>query len=229
MESRAKFNLEKRVENWKTILKERRSLTENDIQELESHLIDLISDLEQKGLSQEESFLVAETRIGKVDEICSEYEKLSKSAAIVNTVTPHFKGALIFIAIIALSKLFSQSFLYLAESLDLNYASFKIVNILLLAFVPLCFFSFAYFSFKKDNSFLKKLNNIPVLITLIIAAQASILLMQTNLIVLTSMSNYKTMLMDFAVYKLLLGIILLTVSFFLFGKNKKDSKIKIVE
>ena len=67
MENRTEFNLENNIQKWKAILTKKNNLTKSNIIELENHLIDLIDDLESKGLNEEESFIIAKKRIGKTE------------------------------------------------------------------------------------------------------------------------------------------------------------------
>ncbi|MDT0678403.1 hypothetical protein [Autumnicola musiva] len=232
MESRAKFNLERSIEDWKTTLKSKKSFSESNVQELENHLLDLMSDLSKKDLTQEESFLVARNRIGNIDEISSEYEKVDSSAAFINTLIPYLKGALIYIAIDTLIELLTNSLLISSVSLELNHSTIRIIYLLLLVIVPLVLCSSVYFSFKKGKPILKKLINIPVLVLIIIASEALNGIMR--LFIIRRLTNqipnlYSTIVADFSFYKLIGGFLLLTFSFILFKKNKKNNEVKIAE
>lgn len=78
------FELKESITNWKQKLNSSNSLTSNDIEELESHLLDEIDLLKEKDLSEEEAFFVATSRLGSVDLLSSEYIK-------VNSRTMFFK------------------------------------------------------------------------------------------------------------------------------------------
>lgn len=71
------FQLEKSLEDWKRNLNSSNSLTQPDIDELESHLLDEIDDLKQKNLTDEESFYVACSRIGSSDLLSNEFSKVN--------------------------------------------------------------------------------------------------------------------------------------------------------
>ncbi|MFT4109832.1 permease prefix domain 1-containing protein [Propionicimonas sp.] len=60
---------------WRRYLAADRSLATADLDELESHLRDRIDDLEAVGLSDEEAFLIAVRRLGRVDELSREYAR----------------------------------------------------------------------------------------------------------------------------------------------------------
>jgi hypothetical protein len=65
--------LEPLITEWRSYLSHARAVNSQDVEELEAHLRDQITDLEQAGLSDEEAFLVAVRRLGQVDEISREF------------------------------------------------------------------------------------------------------------------------------------------------------------
>ena len=87
MENRTEFNLTNSIEVWKSELSRKANMTMDNIDELESHLLDLISDLESKGLNKEESFLIARKRIGRIDDISIEYDKINNFSIINSTIS----------------------------------------------------------------------------------------------------------------------------------------------
>jgi len=60
---------------WKTTLADAGALSPVEIDELESHLLDSIDDLQSIGLTPEESFLIAQRRLGQADQLGAEFEK----------------------------------------------------------------------------------------------------------------------------------------------------------
>jgi hypothetical protein len=77
MEGRTMFDLEKKINDWKNNLLGTGSMLESDVQELESHLRDQITDLLQSGLSEKEAFWVAQNRMGNTDGIRTEFKKVN--------------------------------------------------------------------------------------------------------------------------------------------------------
>ncbi|MGD8777486.1 MAG: ABC transporter permease [Ignavibacteria bacterium] len=69
------FNLEDKIKKWKKRLRKNQSLEEGYIEELESHLRDLIEEKVNLGVSKEEAFNFAVKKIGKTEEIGNEYFK----------------------------------------------------------------------------------------------------------------------------------------------------------
>ncbi len=71
------FDLELNINSWCDYLRSSGKLKEEDILELEDHLREEIEDLIDKGLSEEEAFLVSVKRLGKVNMISEEYAKVN--------------------------------------------------------------------------------------------------------------------------------------------------------
>ena len=237
MENRTEFSLENNVQKWKSILTKKNNLTKSNIIELENHLLDLIEDLESKGLNREESFLIAKKRIGKIDDICLEFDKVNTGFSTINSSIPYLKGALIYITFITLSKLFLYATLALSQTLSVNNSTFNIASIILLVFISISFFSTLFFNLKREKPFLSKLCNINVLVPLIIIPSfimyrfgTQVILPGINASELRSLENpypnFVIMENNFVVYKVLSGFILLTTSLIFFWRNKKYNKIK---
>jgi hypothetical protein len=64
MENDTTFDLNERLDRWRSALKNRPTISEEDIEELESHLSDTMDLLVKSGLSQAEAFLVGAHRVG---------------------------------------------------------------------------------------------------------------------------------------------------------------------
>ena len=69
------FNLENEIWEWKKSLHKNPSLEDGYINELESHLRDLIEDYINKGMNEEEAFKKAKEELGEVENIGAEYFK----------------------------------------------------------------------------------------------------------------------------------------------------------
>ena len=74
------FTIEQAVENWKNDLRQKQTLIESDIEELESHLQEEMERLTPLGLSEEESFLIAARRIGDTTQMAAEFAKVNAAA-----------------------------------------------------------------------------------------------------------------------------------------------------
>ena len=69
------FDLENKITTWKKSLHKNRSFEEGYIEELESHLRDLIEEKIKEGKNKEEAFEIAIGTIGKINDIGEEYFK----------------------------------------------------------------------------------------------------------------------------------------------------------
>lgn len=69
------FELENSISQWKHSFQEKSAMTNERIEELESHLRDAVIDLGHKGLNEEEGFLIATKRLGHSTVLASEFEK----------------------------------------------------------------------------------------------------------------------------------------------------------
>ncbi|MCC6511735.1 MAG: hypothetical protein IT423_21725 [Pirellulaceae bacterium] len=69
------FELGNAILQWRRSFQQNCSLNDDRIDELESHLRESISELNRKGLSEEESFVVAMKRLGYAHTLDAEYQK----------------------------------------------------------------------------------------------------------------------------------------------------------
>ncbi|HVK59029.1 MAG TPA: hypothetical protein VM735_09630 [Candidatus Kapabacteria bacterium] len=75
MENPTGFDVKRATDQWRQSL-QHLSLSDADIAEVETHFIDSMTALEARGLSPEESFLVAKHRIGPAERIDREFRKI---------------------------------------------------------------------------------------------------------------------------------------------------------
>lgn len=68
-------DIEPRIDQWRGYLSGRAVLSADDVRELEGHLRDQIDGLQARGLAGDEAFLIAVSRIGKIDELSREYAR----------------------------------------------------------------------------------------------------------------------------------------------------------
>lgn len=74
-ETRAETSLEQQIEAWRAHLRGSRAITGADAAELEDHLREQIAGLEERGLSEDEAFLVAVKRMGAIDALTREFAR----------------------------------------------------------------------------------------------------------------------------------------------------------
>jgi hypothetical protein len=71
------FDLDFNIRSYSDYLRAHGSFSDNDILEMESHLHDEIDELTQHGLSEEEAFLIGVKRLGNVNQISHEFQKVN--------------------------------------------------------------------------------------------------------------------------------------------------------
>lgn len=67
--------LEERIAEWRAYVSRRQAIHAVDVDELEDHLRNQVSDLEAAGLDEDEAFLIAVKRIGDLDTLSQEYAR----------------------------------------------------------------------------------------------------------------------------------------------------------
>ena len=67
--------LEERIAEWRAYVSQRQAIHAVDIDELEDHLRNQVSDLQAAGLDEEEAFLIAVKRIGDLDTLSQEFAR----------------------------------------------------------------------------------------------------------------------------------------------------------
>lgn len=80
METGTTFDLKARLASWREGLKNHSAIGSDDIQELESHLLDTMDAMRRARLSEEEAFLVAAHRIGHPEELEKQYRCVRPAA-----------------------------------------------------------------------------------------------------------------------------------------------------
>src|SRR5580692_4515854 len=77
MATETRFNLNAAMENWRNELAAQPQLSSDNRRELERHLTDSMAELRQRGLNEEESFWLAQRRMGRPQMLAEEFEKAS--------------------------------------------------------------------------------------------------------------------------------------------------------
>ena len=72
------FNINEQIKHWRLHLSSTGAYRNSDIDELESHIHEEMPRLKKKGLTDEESFLVAIHRIGDRDNLSNEFQKVNR-------------------------------------------------------------------------------------------------------------------------------------------------------
>ncbi|HMA62811.1 MAG TPA: hypothetical protein VKP78_09200 [bacterium] len=69
--------LEQNIKEWREFYSSKGGMKKQDLDELEDHLREEISELKEKSLSDQESFIIAVKRLGKVESLSNEYRKVN--------------------------------------------------------------------------------------------------------------------------------------------------------
>lgn len=80
MENETVFDLNERLHQWRSALKNRPAVREEDVEELESHLGDTMEALSKSGLSPEEAFLVGAHRVGHPAALDDQFGRVTPGA-----------------------------------------------------------------------------------------------------------------------------------------------------
>ncbi|WP_243075530.1 permease prefix domain 1-containing protein [Microbacterium sp. SS28] len=89
--------VEAQIDEWRRFVSRREAIAGADVTELEAHLRDQIDGLEASGLSSDEAFLVAVTRMGKLDDLSREFarehsDRLWKQLVVGDETAPPLTG-----------------------------------------------------------------------------------------------------------------------------------------
>ena len=227
MENRTNFDLNKNIEIWKSGLSNNANMTLDNINELESHLLDSIDELEQMGLNTEESLLIAKYRIGDTKEFTNEFGKINKTVYLKNKIIPYLKGILLFMAFITLTNLLANLALILAINIGIDSKNLNYVSIGVLIFSSLALSLLAYKKFKSISLNSRKLTNIPFLVCVILFSKLMTLFITgSGFIKISDLGNLH---LNIGFFNLFFGLFILTVSFLVFYLSKRENKVKISE
>jgi hypothetical protein len=79
MENTTRFDLNLALQHWLESLRQSPQVKSENLKELESHVRDSVVQLQTKGLSSEESFMVATHRVGNPTQLEPEFAKVNRS------------------------------------------------------------------------------------------------------------------------------------------------------
>ena len=80
--------LDERIAQWRTAVAKSRAVTDTDLDELEGHLRDQVTELKATGLDDDESFLVGVKRLGEVDQLTAEFARVHRDRLWKQLVLP---------------------------------------------------------------------------------------------------------------------------------------------
>ncbi len=101
--------LEEQISNWRHELASRESILPENIAELEDHLRTIVENFQEKGLTEEEAFLVAARRLGPTDQLSQEFGKVNIGLIWLQRVRWMIYGLLIYQLLIGGWNLLAES------------------------------------------------------------------------------------------------------------------------
>jgi len=113
MHSERPFNINTFASSWAGQMRSDPSFTFSDVEELKGHLLDISSELVAHGLSEQEAFVVASSRLGVHSSLKDEYYETNLPAIQLRKTVLVLSGVLLFF-LLYFFMLFSSSMLYLA-------------------------------------------------------------------------------------------------------------------
>ena len=145
MEATAKNSLEQNIKAWRKSFQSKSEITEDNLKELEAHLLDEIDALTEKGLSEEEAFLVAKYRIGDKEELSKEFKKVNKFNYWLDKLTPYLIGAIVFTLVSKFYSSISILSYFLVHSIEL-YVPIIVPSLIIYSSLILAlFYGFKYY------------------------------------------------------------------------------------
>jgi hypothetical protein len=157
------FDLNKNILGWKNTLKSNDSFTNENIDELEDHLIEQIENLKISGLNDEEAFWVAQKRIGSLKTFVQEYEKVNNLNIVKKKIYWMLTGIVMMLLYIFFVSSLSNGLQSLGLIYDLNLITVTYIDFLLneILFITLASLLIWVLAVKKSNyleTFISKLN-----------------------------------------------------------------------
>jgi len=157
------FNCNDQIDNWIKSLLQEGSFTEDDAEELKSHLYDSMDELRKAGLDEEEAFLISRKRLGRSEDWRDDFEKINRgiiqmgrSVIILSGILAYF---LVYYIVLFTSKLL---FLFNAYFLNTDYQIiiiwikryiFSVYFLFILLFASIFFFEARVLSFFERLKF----------------------------------------------------------------------------
>jgi len=122
MENQTCFNLNDALTNWREELTSQPGVSPEAARELESHLVDAVADLQQRGLREEEAFWLARRRLGPAENLAAEIVKADPSRIwtervfwmVIGLIVMRFYFAVMLIPLNVLSPFLGHSGKYLS-------------------------------------------------------------------------------------------------------------------
>lgn len=230
----AVFNFTDQVNDWAESLKARPSLTESDIEEMKCHLYDSCEALMEKGLREEEAFILAKMRMGDSPELDEAFREANQPVIQMRRSLYILAGVLVYFA--SYFFILSTSMLLLILLLKGGTGANEAVNwvsryLITWHFIFLIFLVSIYFLEAITVAFLERFRFPPKITVVLLAFVIVIALLEHSLLpmVKTEMSNVpviRSKLMQYYNYFELTFPFLMFLGFiFIYSKYYKKTKV----
>lgn len=229
METGTKFNLAKSVQDWKLELFQSSNLTSDNINELESHLLDELDALKSKGLNNEEAFIISRKRIGNTDNISIEFGKVNKKICFSNMVLPYLNGILLAIMFLTIAELTRNTSVLIAKLSGVNDIYLNWISIVLFVLLTSVMFGLFYMKFKNHIINLKSLRNTPTLVITILIGKLLAFLSKNYIAQSFDVHYFGSLELSLSIYKLILLGFLLSISCIVYYFAKKSDRLQLAD
>jgi len=178
------FNLEAQINQWLDKNRRNPSFTVSDLEELKNHLYEIIDVLTEKGLDEEEAFMVAKMRLNIDFEVDKEYEEGNKPIIQMRRSLLILAGVLVYFIlyyfILSTSKLLiiSLRLFDVSKSISIDWVYRYLLT---WHFGIVVFFASLYFLESKIINFIEKLKLKPKGTIVLLAITALLAIIDTSL------------------------------------------------
>lgn len=166
----APFNLNEAIMNWRDALTQSPALQGEALKELESHLREGTSDLQRRGLSEEEAFLIATRRLGRGDALGLEFGKANPAALWRDRALWMLAGMLFLTIGWDLIEAVAWALMYVGSTLNANGPALGWLNVAgsftMLGLISAAFWRLANGRLERTRRSTGRINRHPVLFTL---------------------------------------------------------------
>jgi hypothetical protein len=180
------FNCNEQIDKWINNITQEGSLTEDDGEELRSHLYDSMDELKKAGLDDEEAFLIAGKRLGNSGDWRDEFEKMNKGIIQMRRSVVILSGILAYFLVYYIV-LFTSKLIFLISSYFANNEFLVSVNwvkrfIFSVYFLFILLFASIFFMEERVLSFFERLKFRPITVLIILFITVGFALADTFLV-----------------------------------------------
>jgi len=164
MESNIEYDIQEHINHWSEKLRSESSITESDAEELKSHLLDIIDELEGLGLKEEEAFLIASRRMGRIADWDEDYREANNPIIQMRKSLVILAGILVYFLLYYFIEFSSKLLLLILLSAGKDgYLAVSCISRYLIGalFVFILFAASIYFLEKKTVSFIENVKMKP--------------------------------------------------------------------